>query len=71
MGSAVDEFYGRSETSGSRHSLSQLYLSLADTWVIYDNSRAGSPLLIASGEKERTSTVVLPDVWQNVMGNKQ
>jgi len=50
--------------------LSQLYLALADTWVVYDNSGAGSPLLIASGEKERTATVVFPDVWQNLVGNK-
>jgi len=51
--------------------LSQLYLPIADTWVVYDNSGAGSPLLIASGEKERSSTVVWPNVWQNVVGNKQ
>lgn len=50
--------------------LSQLYLPLANTWVVYENSGAGSPLLIASGGKERTSTVVFPDVWQNVVGNK-
>lgn len=51
--------------------LSRLYLPIADTWVVYDNSGAGSPLLIASGEKDRTSTVVWHDVWQNVVGNKQ
>ena len=51
--------------------LSQLYLSLADSWVVYDNSGPGSPLLIASGEKERASRVVWPDVWQNVVGNRQ
>ena len=51
--------------------LSQLYLPIADTWVVYDNSGAGSPLLIASEEKERPSTVVWHDVWQNVLGNKQ
>lgn len=50
--------------------LSQLYLPLADTWVVYDNSGADSPLLIASGERDRTSTVVSPELWQNVVGNK-
>ena len=50
--------------------LSQLYLPLADTWGVYDNSGTGSPLLIASGEKDRTSRVVWPDVWQNLVGNK-
>lgn len=51
--------------------LSQLYLPLADTWAVYDNSGAASPLLIASGGRERTSTVVLADVWQSVVGNEQ
>lgn len=51
--------------------LSQLYTPLADTWVVYDNSGTGSPFLIASGEKERTSTVVRPDVWQSMVGNKR
>jgi predicted ABC-type ATPase len=53
------------------NNLSQLYLPLADSWVVYDNSGAGLPLLIASGEKERAATVVRPDVWQSVVGNKQ
>ena len=50
--------------------LTRLYIPLADSWVVYDNSGAGSPLLIANGEKGRPSTVVWPDVWQNVVGNK-
>ena len=51
--------------------LSQLYIPLADTWVVYDNSGSGSPLLIASGEKEQSSTIVSPAVWQNVVRNQQ
>ena len=39
--------------------------------VALDAGRAGSPLLIANGEKGRASTVVWPDVWQNVVGNKK
>jgi len=50
--------------------LTRLYIPLADSWVIYDNSGAGCPLLIANGEKGRPSTVVWPDVWQNVVVNK-
>ena len=50
--------------------LTRLYIPLADSWVVYDNSGASSPLLIANGEKGRPSTVVWPDVWQNVVGNK-
>lgn len=51
--------------------LSQLYLPLADSWVVYDNSGARSPLLIANGEKGRPSTIVWHDVWPNVLGNRQ
>jgi len=68
--SVSDEIIRRRYRRGLEN-LSQLYLSLADTWVIYDNSGAGSPLLIACGEKERASTVVWPGIWQNVLGNKQ
>jgi len=51
--------------------LSQLYLPLADTWVVYDNSGGGSPPLIASGGKDRASTVVFPDLWQSVVGKNR
>src|SRR5688572_4603467 len=69
-GHSVSEDIIRRRYRRGLENLSQLYLPIADTWVVYDNSGAGSPLLIASGEKERTSTVVLPDTWQNVVGNK-
>ena len=51
--------------------LSQRYLPIADTWVAYDNSSAGYPLLIATGERGRASTVVCHDIWQDVVGNKR
>lgn len=51
--------------------LSELYLPLANTWAVYDNSGAGSPLLIASGKRDGTSTVVFPDLWQSVVGKNR
>lgn len=49
----------------------ELYLPLAKTWVVYDNSGAGSPLLIASGERQRASTVVQPELWQTLAGSRR
>jgi len=70
-GHSVSEDIIRRRYSRGLDNLSQLYIPLADTWVVYDNSGTGSPLLIASGEKELTSTVDRPDVWRNVVGNNQ
>lgn len=70
-GHSVSEDIIRRRYSRGLDNLSRLYIPLADTWVVYDNSGTGSPLLIASGERLRTSTVVRPDLWQNVAGNKQ
>jgi predicted ABC-type ATPase len=50
--------------------LFELYLPLAKTWAVYDNSDVGSPLLIASGGKLRASTVVQPELWQSLAGSK-
>jgi predicted ABC-type ATPase len=70
-GHSVSEDIIRRRYRRGLENLSQLYLPLAETWVVYDNSGTGSPLLIASGERERTATVVWPDVWHNVVGNQQ
>jgi predicted ABC-type ATPase len=69
-GHSVSEEIIRRRYRRGLENLSRFYIPLADTWVVYDNSSTGSPLLIASGERERTSTVVWPDVWQDVVGNK-
>src|SRR5688572_25020275 len=50
-GHSVSEDIIRRRYRRGLENLSQLYLPIADTWVVYDNSGAGSPLLIASGEK--------------------
>ncbi|HAF24328.1 MAG TPA: hypothetical protein DCK93_15715 [Blastocatellia bacterium] len=70
-GHSVNEDIIRRRYSRGLDNLSQFYIPLADTWVIYDNSGTGSPLLIASGEKKRTSRVVRPELWQTVVGNRQ
>lgn len=51
--------------------LSRLYIPLADTWVVYDNSGTGSPSLIASGKKSLSPTIVQSELWQTVTGNRQ
>jgi predicted ABC-type ATPase len=70
-GHSVSEDIIRRRYSRGLDNLSELYMPLADTWVVYDNSGTASPLLIASGEKQRTSTIARPDLWQNVVGHKQ
>jgi predicted ABC-type ATPase len=70
-GQSVNEEIVRRRYFRGLENLSQLYIPIADTWVVYDNSGTGSPELIASGEKGRSSTIVLPEVWQNVVRNKQ
>ena len=50
--------------------LFELYLPLAKTWAVYDNSGAGSPSLIATGEGQRSSSIVQPELWQT-LGNRQ
>jgi predicted ABC-type ATPase len=70
-GHSVSEDVIRRRYSRGLENLSRLYIPLANTWVVYDNSGAGSPLLVASGERQRTSTVVWPHLWQNVVRNRQ
>ncbi|MDQ3685841.1 MAG: zeta toxin family protein [Acidobacteriota bacterium] len=42
-----------------------LYQSLANTWVIYDNSESGKPFLIARGGRDLTPTIFSQDVWKS------
>jgi predicted ABC-type ATPase len=43
--------------------LFDVYIPLADTWSVYDNSGSGSPVLVATGDHGRQK-VVMPDLWQ-------
>ena len=41
-----------------------LYQALADTWGVYDNSKAGAPQDIAIGQREMISEVLQAELWQ-------
>ena len=43
-----------------------LYMSLADSWQMFDNSRAGRPRLIASGHGERAERVANASLWRRI-----
>ena len=40
-----------------------IYRPLADTWMVYDNSVAGEPQLIAGGVGQRSKDILQPDLW--------
>ena len=43
-----------------------LYMPLADSWQVFDNSRAGRPQLVASGHRGRTEQVTNAPIWQRI-----
>jgi predicted ABC-type ATPase len=43
-----------------------LYMPLADSWQVFDNSRAGRPQLVASGHRGRTEQVANAPIWQRI-----
>jgi predicted ABC-type ATPase len=43
-----------------------MYLPLADSWQVFDNSRAGRPQLIALGHRERAEQVANAPLWQRI-----
>jgi predicted ABC-type ATPase len=47
--------------------LTGLYHPVADTWVIYDNSETGSPLLVAAGGEKIPPRILQGDTWQRVL----
>jgi predicted ABC-type ATPase len=63
-GHRVDDGVIRRRYNRGLDNLLELYLPLATTWAIYDNSGAGSPVLIANGEQQRISSVIQPELWQ-------
>jgi predicted ABC-type ATPase len=46
------------------HNFSKLYRPLADTWVVYDNSDSGSPLMLAQGSENKSLVILKSDSWQ-------
>lgn len=55
--------------SGLRH-LFGLYLPLADTWRIFDNSVAGIPRLVATGARNHVQSVEIVEVWTAMKGKR-
>jgi predicted ABC-type ATPase len=44
----------------------ELYRTLADTWVMYDNSASGDPLLVAVGSLNDSQNIIRPDIWKEM-----
>ena len=43
-----------------------LYLSLADSWAMFDNSDANGPVLVAKGKGGTAMDVREPDIWNEI-----
>ena len=69
-GHSVREEIVRRRYNRGLDNLFELYLPIAKTWVVYDNSGADSLLLIANGEQRRTSLVAQPELWRT-LANRQ
>jgi predicted ABC-type ATPase len=48
-----------------RINLTQLYLPLCDTWIIYDNSRE-TPSLVAERPLAQQTMIYSPSIWQQI-----
>ncbi len=46
--------------------LFELYIPLADTWAIYDNSESGVASMIAMGEKNGLPNIARPGQWESL-----
>ena len=44
-----------------------LYVPLADSWQMFDNSSAGRPRLVASGRGERAEQVADSSLWRRIL----
>jgi predicted ABC-type ATPase len=60
-----EEIIQRRYTAGQRNLIS-LYLPLADTWRVYDNSDFAGPLLVATGRRGGVATVYDPETWRRI-----
>ena len=48
------------------HNLFHLYVPLADSWQLFDNSRANRPQLVASGGGGRAEQVANASLWRGI-----
>jgi predicted ABC-type ATPase len=65
-GHAVEERVIRRRYDRGLRNFFELYLSLAKTWVMYDNSLLGLPDLIASGAGESKINIFQPELWKGI-----
>jgi predicted ABC-type ATPase len=50
--------------------LRSLYLPLADSWELIDNTRMNNPRVIAAGRTDRSTEIRMPEVWKQIIGAK-
>lgn len=62
-----EEVVRRRYAKGIRN-LFSLYMPLADTWRVYDNSESSGPALIASGKTNIQEEVNNPKIWTSLKG---
>ena len=60
-----EETVRRRYTRGLRNFF-DLYLPLADSWHVFDNSRAGRPQLVASAHRDGSEQVADAPLWQRI-----
>jgi predicted ABC-type ATPase len=71
-GHAIPEQEIRRRYQRGLTNLFDLYLPLADTWAVYDNSNAGAtPSLIAAGRQEQPQRIAEPDSWRLLLESRR
>jgi predicted ABC-type ATPase len=65
-GHAVPEQTVRRRYERGLRNLFGLYMPLADTWQLFDNSDPAGPILIAAGERSRATIVDNATLWVEV-----
>src|SRR3989440_785937 len=53
------------------NNLFELYIPLADTWAIYDNSEQDQAALVATGVNTGRPKVSRPDLWQMLLESRE
>ena len=51
--------------------LFDLYMPVADTWAVYDNSEQNQPSLVATGGAKSAPRIPRPDLWQVLLESRR
>ena len=70
-GHDVPENTVRRRYAAGLRNLHSLYLPLADTWQVVDNSVLRRPRVVAAGTSQGEARVVAPLTWQAILGKVQ